>query len=165
LEEIKLISEVGYSILPTTKFAISPTKFIMFITKTDFAISKTFQEIWESDGTTAGTKKLFQLSTSRPFNNQQEYSLIGNKLYFNGYDDKSGNELYVLDFTCPNSITLSSAIENNASYRASSKIELSSEIKAVSNVSLEANNQIILKPGTNINSSNVFKAEIRNCGN
>lgn len=151
----------GYS--QTKKIKISPNKFIMFLHKV--VGIESIQEIWESNGSTLGTKKIFELKSDANYYFRQESSLIGNKLYFNGVDLATGNELYVLDFSCPNNIVISTVIENNATYRANSKIELSSEIKAISNVNLEANNQIILKPGTNINSNNVFKAEIRNCQN
>ena len=164
-EEVIQLSNFSFYDIQTSKIAVSATKFFMTVFKRDTQSSKTIQEVWESDGTTNGTKKIFELSTTLPFYYKQEMAIAGTKLYFNGYDDKSGNELYVLDFSCPNNIVISNVIENNATYRANSKIELSSEIKAVSNVDLQANNSIILKPGTNINSNNVFKAEIRNCQN
>lgn len=55
-------------------------------------------DIWRSDGTEAGTWKIF-LTRLDPYYGFAGLKAVGNTLYFSTYDEKSGSELWVSDGT------------------------------------------------------------------
>ncbi len=61
------------------------------------------QELWVTDGTSAGTQLLKDINTDTSYNggnsSPQDFAVLNNKLFFAAYDSTHGHELWVTDGT------------------------------------------------------------------
>jgi len=56
-------------------------------------------ELWSSDGTAAGTSLVADISPGRGSSSPENFTLVGNQLFFTAYDGVHGQELWVTDGT------------------------------------------------------------------
>jgi ELWxxDGT repeat protein len=56
-------------------------------------------EVWQSDGTSAGTSLLKDINPGNPTSNPQRFAMVGNKVYFIADDGEHGRELWVSNGT------------------------------------------------------------------
>lgn len=151
----------------------------VFAIKIEKYYPERISEIWISDGTTNNTKKVFDIPFSSTYeerpntsehlyensvNVEEESIFSNNKLFFTMRGYKSGRELWVMDFSCPTQILLSSAQNTNTRYVSGGEIQINTSIEPNVKTILEANNSILIKPGTEIKSTSIFTAEIKGCG-
>ncbi len=170
---IKMVSDYYGN---TKKMNVNSDYFAMILYKN--AYGENFSEIWVSDGTSANSKKVIEVpytySYDGPFAQTEHYYensmnvaaesiFLNNKLFFTMYGHELGRELWVMDFSCPNLITLSTPQNSNGRYVSNGTIQLNSAIEPTIKTTLEANNSILLQPGTEIKTTSVFKAEIKGC--
>ncbi|RFS17519.1 3-coathanger stack domain-containing protein [Emticicia sp. C21] len=125
-------------------------------------------EIWGSDGTTAGTN-LMKIIRDKESNNYdmniKEYFYHNNKLYFAADDGTHGSELWVLDFDCPESMTLTNSISQDTDFKVDKYIVGSNKINANIKASYNANKYITLNPGFETQSGSRFTAIMSGCIN
>ncbi|KPM47921.1 ELWxxDGT repeat protein [Jiulongibacter sediminis] len=98
-----------------------------------------------------------------PYSAFENYHLNGRKLYFTMGTNDIGTQLWVMDFTCPDNITINQVQHQNGTFQSGNSIDLESQLVSPVKTSLEASNKINLNPGTQIEAGAVFKAEIRDC--
>ena len=151
------------------KMKVNNNLFVFINSYFNYSINKNINEIWISDGSSTGTRKVFDISynyvNEHNLSSTQESIVVGNKLYFSMTGGSNGEELWVMDFTCPNQISITTPQNTNARYTSSNQIQLTTSIKENVKTTLEASNAILINPGTEIKNTSVFKAEIKGCNN
>lgn len=150
-----------------------------FVMKVEKFYQERVSEIWVSDGSSNGTRKVFEVPFStdseqypntsehlyeNSINVEEESLFLNNKLFFTIRGHKLGRELWVMDFSCPNQIAITSPQNTNARFASNGEILINTSIEPTTKTSLEAKNIILLNPGTEIKSSSVFTATIKGCG-
>jgi ELWxxDGT repeat protein len=117
-----------------------------------------------SDGTASGTKEILSVPVQNESTDDRyikDYIIHNNKMYFSYATSSAGKELWVLNFSCPNQIVISSSLTESAGITANAHIILETAI--YKNTNLSAGNSIQINPGTLVSGDGVFKAEIKNC--
>jgi ELWxxDGT repeat protein len=150
----------------------------LFMLKIEKYYPEKVSEIWTSDGSSSGTKKVFEIPITSDIEQYPNYSehfyensinveeeslFSNNKLFFTMRGNKLGRELWVMDFSCPNQISITKPQDTNARFASGSSIQVNTLIEPTVKTTLEAQNAIFINPGTEIKSSSVFTANIKNC--
>ena len=154
----------NYSYTNTKKFLINANKFIFSLTQ----YYPHREEIWESDGTEDGTKRIYTLRKDIPPVSESgisEFFLKNNTLYFAVDDGINGKELWKMDLDCKNSLVVNQSINTASNHLSGNTIFANNVIKSTGNVTYSAKNSILLQAGTKIEQGAIFTATIEGCNN
>lgn len=154
----------SYSQTNTKKFLINANKFIFSLTQ----YYPQREEIWESDGTESGTKKIYTLRKDIPSISESgifEFFLKNNILYFSVDDGINGKELWKMDLDCKNNLVINDTINTASNHLSGNIISANNAIKSTGNVTYSAKNSILLQAGTKIEQGAIFTAKIEGCNN
>lgn len=98
-QQVKLVKDINT--IPNNNLDSNPQNSIVFNSKIYFAATDGINgiELWESDGTKAGTKLVKDINTGAVDSSPQELTIYNNKIYFQATDATNGTELWESDGT------------------------------------------------------------------
>jgi ELWxxDGT repeat protein len=108
-------------------------------------------ELWRSDGTTAGTYKVADVTAAPSFNASQfpVFEKVGNKVVYVADDGQNGSQLWSSDGTAANTIRLT-----NATQPANSPFQIASPLATIGNIAYFA-----ISDGASTTTSSVWQTD------
>jgi ELWxxDGT repeat protein len=131
--------------------------------------------VWRSDGTAAGTHRIIDLDPGTDtIRTTGEYTPLGSRLFFTGYNSDTGNELYILDDDRPfanadtvrtdfNVSTRIAVLDNDAAFSGAlvrSSVELTA-LPASGNATVDANTgEVLYVPNTGFTGTDTLQYRV-----
>jgi trimeric autotransporter adhesin len=146
-----------------SKFFNIENKYLVF----DILPNSSTDELWISDGTGNETKKVktirnTSISSASPIS---EYFYHNKKLYFAADDGINGKELWMWDFGCPDSYTVSDTLRTDTTLISNKFIVGMNAVRSNAKINYNAYNYIDLKQGFDVLKGNIFTTSLVGCGN
>jgi trimeric autotransporter adhesin len=139
-------------------------KYLVF----NFSPTSSLNELWITDGTVDGTtivKTIRNTPNNNSYSVTSEYFYHNKKLYFDADDGINGKELWMWDFTCPDSYTVRDTLRTDTIIIYNKFIVGINKIQSNAKVNYNANNYIELKSGFDAMNGNVFTTNLSGCSN
>ena len=153
------VSPIGYS---PSGFIDIDNRFLL-----NYVISLTnpqYTYCYLTDGNKENIKKTFVLRNSIPIGGYN-FTYHNKKVYFSSKDSLNGQELWVLDFECPDGFTERDSIGKDTSVVYGKYIWGQNVLHNSKNVVYDAKNSIILQPGFEVKQGTVFRTNLIGCNN
>ncbi|MBA4849987.1 3-coathanger stack domain-containing protein [Emticicia sp. BO119] len=123
------------------------------------------EHFYITDGNAENIKKAFLLKKAFPNIGGYNFLFHNKKIYFSAVDTLKGQELWVLDFDCPDGYTVRDNITKDSTIVYGKNIWGQSIISNNKTITYDAKNGIILQPGFEVQKGTVFKTKMIGCTN
>ncbi len=158
----KIVKDLSQNIYSISKFFNVENKYLVF----DILPNSSIDELWISDGTSSETKKVRTIRNTLigTINSISEYFYHNKKLYFAADDGINGKELWMWDFGCPDSYTITDTLRTDTTLISNKFIVGINAVRSNAKINYNAYNYIDLKQGFDVPRGNVFTTSLVGCG-